>query len=858
MISMVPQPPIVDFSAIPVELRGHPQWVNWRYQKVTGRSDRTKVPLQTSGYNASTSAPETWGSYEDVQSAYADSLSSSRPFDGVGLVLTSGTGLLGIDLDGCRSPDGVQPWAREVLEMLGSTYVEASPSGTGLRAFVRGAIPEGARNRVSLEGRVGSVPGEKRPEFEWYVDRRYFTLTGAVYDGAPSTIAQPSPEALAAVWEYVSALGKKKKPTTQKPTHTDVHPVALSDDALLDKARNTANGAGFAALYDHGDTSAYGGDVSAATASLLCSLAFWTAKDQARMDRLFRGSALMRDKWDSPRSDSTWGALEIKSACALVTDTFTIGTNGAHLPQSPSTPSGPSQATEDEDGAPPLPLSGPTIPPMVYEQVPEDINAPCRLLREGHERDVFLTALFPVLSAAAPNVLTKYNRQWKALALNTAVIAPAGAGKSPLRLAGDCAEPIDARLRQASADERAEWTARGDDDRRGKQEPPERSLRLAVDTSTRGLLDRLAANDGRGLLFETEIKTLAETFRQEWGSFKSILLKAAEQEPIERLRKNEGKLYIRKPELPMAISGTPGGFSEWIRSTEDGVFSRFLFYVFDAKPVWVDQFSDEGDERLDKALANVGEILDDMHKALARRTVDEDGKPTPLYFWLDDEQKRRLNTAFAHCLRASDVAGRPELFASVKRGAFQAVRIAGVLALFRLQTTGKSLEIITSYTPYDSEVDAAISLVYCYLDHASALALSFERDPRAKIKREDRWKFFQQLPNDFTTAEAHDVGSKMSMSRSSVERALRALAGRHKLLTQPQYGRYRKVLSAVTDPTDPGVTADVSATTPRSPSLPSGPSTPSGPSAPSYAAASLVENGEEEGLIWNEPEETQA
>ena len=46
---------------------------------------------------------------------------------------------------------------------------------------------------------------------------------------------------------------------------------------------------------------------SEATAGLLWQLAVLTGCNSHQMDRLFRGSRLMRDKWDSRRGYSTLG-----------------------------------------------------------------------------------------------------------------------------------------------------------------------------------------------------------------------------------------------------------------------------------------------------------------------------------------------------------------------------------------------------------------------------------------------------------------------------------------------------------------------------------------------------------------------
>jgi putative DNA primase/helicase len=61
---------------------------------------------------------------------------------------------------------------------------------------------------------------------------------------------------------------------------------------------------------------------SEADASVCCTLAFYFGRDPARMDRMFRQSKLMREKWDSPRGDSTYGQACITNAITVVTDTY--------------------------------------------------------------------------------------------------------------------------------------------------------------------------------------------------------------------------------------------------------------------------------------------------------------------------------------------------------------------------------------------------------------------------------------------------------------------------------------------------------------------------------------------------------
>ena len=70
----------------------------------------------------------------------------------------------------------------------------------------------------------------------------------------------------------------------------------LSDDKIIEKAKSAKNGARFSRLWS-GDTSGNDGDHSAADLALCMILAFWCGADLIRIDRLFRQSRLMRDKW---------------------------------------------------------------------------------------------------------------------------------------------------------------------------------------------------------------------------------------------------------------------------------------------------------------------------------------------------------------------------------------------------------------------------------------------------------------------------------------------------------------------------------------------------------------------------------
>lgn len=117
---------------------------------------------------------------------------------------------------------------------------------------------------------------------------------GTTYQWCPGT--DPHTMAPAPLPDFVLAMLTATKSVRAAPSPA-VAPVSLDDQALIVKMRNGAQGSEFDRLW-RGDTSMQHGDHSAADAALLRILAYWTARDAARMDALFRQSGLYRQKWE--------------------------------------------------------------------------------------------------------------------------------------------------------------------------------------------------------------------------------------------------------------------------------------------------------------------------------------------------------------------------------------------------------------------------------------------------------------------------------------------------------------------------------------------------------------------------------
>lgn len=144
-------------SLLPTELISCARWVRWKYVRRAGKL--TKMPVDLAGSPASSTDPATWCSYAAARKSIMG--------DGLGFVV-NGDGLACADLDGVLVDGVLDPRAARFLASLGAFYIEVSPSGSGIHAWLFGGSPDG-RKVFSLEDGL---------RVEWYSDKRFLTVTG--------------------------------------------------------------------------------------------------------------------------------------------------------------------------------------------------------------------------------------------------------------------------------------------------------------------------------------------------------------------------------------------------------------------------------------------------------------------------------------------------------------------------------------------------------------------------------------------------------------------------------------------------------------------------------------------------------
>ena len=300
---------MIQVNNLPAQLRETGLFCCWRYEERGGK--RTKVPYNPrTGGKAQSTNPATFAPLDVALAAL-----ERGDYDGIGVGVFGNLGA--IDIDHCISGTGeISEMALDIVQTM-NAYTEYSPSGKGLRILF--TVPESFQY-----DKARYYINNQKAGLEIYIagaTQKYVTVTGDSL--AASLDLEERGEPLGVILEKYMIRPQAKTPTPG-PAPLDwgaeIGGAAadLDDLALIQRAKQAKNGARFSALWA-GDTTGYKSP-SEADIALCNDLAFWTNKDPARMDRLFRQSGLFRpEKWDRPTAGSTYGAITIQNAISTMT-----------------------------------------------------------------------------------------------------------------------------------------------------------------------------------------------------------------------------------------------------------------------------------------------------------------------------------------------------------------------------------------------------------------------------------------------------------------------------------------------------------------------------------------------------------
>jgi hypothetical protein len=419
----------------------------------------------------------------------------------------------------------------------------------------------------------------------------------------------------------------------------------------------------------------------------------------------------------------------------------------------------------------------PLIPDIVYEHLPIFLQECTSVFDVPRERDIFFTGALPILSGCFMNVEGLYDERSFSSNLYSFIIAPPASGKGVLNYARQLGE-VNHSKRKSDYNQHS---SSSDD---GGKKP--KGFFIPANSSSSAIIRMLIGNCEQGTICETEADTLSATLAQDWGGFDDLLRKAFQHEPVSssRVDKDSDDVILREinhPRLSICLTGTPSQVSALLKSTENGLFSRFLFYSFqnDGMPVFKDVFTN-------KRNGNLIDFFSKKSQELFESSL-EIAKIGKINFYLNKLQCDKFQAHFDSKLKQFHEQYGKETNAIVYRFGLIAFRIAMILSIFRSIDERKLSDEITCL---DDDFESCLMLSNTYLDHSIAV---FQTLPGIKVQNHNPLNFLNFLPTEFSYAEAEKIGKVYcNISSRSVCTYLKDLVENKVLMHPKKYGNYAR------------------------------------------------------------------
>lgn len=432
----------------------------------------------------------------------------------------------------------------------------------------------------------------------------------------------------------------------------------------------------------------------------------------------------------------------------------------------------------------------PLFPEKIYTHLPHFLNRVVKCAISPTDRDMLLIGAISVLSSTLSQVMGVYDERIVYPNLYLFVSADAGMGKGTLTLCRALIEPINAELRAASKQKLAE------SENNKEKDIPMRTLIIPANSSASAFIKTLADNDGVGLLFETEGDTLSQTLKSDYGNYSDTLRKAYHHESVSLCRRKDREFFeIDCPKLSVVLAGTPGQVRNLIPDSENGLFSRFMFFNVKFEKGIRDVFAvTDSKQSKTEAFCLLGEQYKELMGKIHREASAYEVSIPPFLHGHFMDHYNQLND---ECCEAID----NRMQGVVRRNGLMAFRIMMVLTVIRHMTDdiyhpmeeGQHLKLECSDEDYHTALTTTETLLY----HSAYMYRILEKPAtRASesIKNDRREVLYNMLPDSFTKQEYLSVVRQLEYSESTCNKWIDRYVAENRL-RHCGHSRYEKVLT---------------------------------------------------------------
>lgn len=426
----------------------------------------------------------------------------------------------------------------------------------------------------------------------------------------------------------------------------------------------------------------------------------------------------------------------------------------------------------------------PSIPEEVYGVIPEFIRDITETARTARERDVLAVSTIVNLSAVFCNLRTLYGDRWYSPHLYFCVVGGAGSGKgkamAPSVLCSKIEDEYEKAYRSSMAEYReklAVWEVEQRTAIREQrkpnfdlcpEEPVRESITMQTNISKSRMLHNLKINEKHGMIMNlSEMDTMTSALNADYGRHTSFLRGIFHHEEIgQDFKVDSAPVVVRHPSLACNISATFGQLVSFINNVEDGMYSRFLFYLLPTFYEWISPAPRDSrcEIGFEKMMATKASVLRDYFFRYDEKIVIE----------FTEEQWDLHEQVFGGLMKSISNSGKEGIKAIVARAGLIACRIAMTLCGVQIMEAGWK---VSHYVCPDDIMKAAIDITITCFSHSLHLSTIFRakenRDRMQDFNREDG--ILEKMPASFTYTEFMNAGMKHGWSKSSLKNDLRKL-----------------------------------------------------------------------------------
>ena len=431
-------------------------------------------------------------------------------------------------------------------------------------------------------------------------------------------------------------------------------------------------------------------------------------------------------------------------------------------------------------------------------------------MNDAQGKDKMTLSVINTISGAIPNYYAIYDERVIYPPLYFLFCGKAASRKGEIGLALKVLKALKREIQkayhaemEAYEQEHASWEAKSSKAERANRgpepkEPKYRSPIMAANSSYAVFISDLKANDGWGVMFDTEADNVSQMLKTDYGDYSTLLRQAPHHEPICYNRVRDSiHIEIEEPRLAVCLTCTPDQLPALFPTILNGLGSRFLFYNLNREVKWRSPFQrkEKTNEQLFEELGERYLELHHMMQELGDRRIQ---------FLLPESLQERFDQYFEEMLQDQFYMLGDGIVSFIFRMGLYFIRITMILALLRKfsdRIPGKPLfeEHEQAITCSEKDFQIAMTIMDTLVNHTAYIYSGLGGEKEQDIfdhpvdLSPEELRLYKELPTEYTTGEAKMKAEEIGINPATSKRYISDYWKKHHIVERISHGHYRKI-----------------------------------------------------------------